>query len=151
VKRHRALIPLSHDHHHTLSMTRRLRRAAQARPAVQLEETHAFLDHFDAACETHFDEEEQLVLPLLAANHPLAVRTSAEHARIRKLVSLIRTDANNGRIDAQRTIELADLLQAHIRFEERELFEAAQRDATPEALDRLAEQLAARSTGLPAA
>jgi hypothetical protein len=72
----------------------------------------------------HFAEEEALVLPVLRAGAaPLAERMSREHREIEALAQAVEdADAPADALPA-----FADVLAAHIRFEEREAFPAAER------------------------
>lgn len=120
MKRHPALIPLSHDHHHALVEARRLRRAADSdgdpTPAVA-----AFADFFAAVNVPHFREEEETLFPLVAdvdEARPLVVEALLEHQRLHALVAELARSA-----DVRRTMrETGELLEAHVRREERELF-----------------------------
>jgi hypothetical protein len=122
MQRHPALIPLSHDHHHALSMGRRLGAAAGDPEAAR-----AFATFFADDTTRHFREEEELVFPLLPPEHPLVQRAVGEHARLRALVAQLRRDldAPSGELMTR----IATELEAHVRFEERELFEAVQAEA----------------------
>ena len=61
MKRHRALIPLSHDHHHALVEARRLRRAAGGADATGA--ARAFLRFFADESTRHFRDEEERLFP----------------------------------------------------------------------------------------
>ena len=115
MKRHPALVHLSHDHHHTLVWARRLKQG----------ETDGFDEHRRELAR-HFRDEEQRVFPLLAefCDEPpdVLVRALVDHARIRALSA---------------GPELGELLEAHVRLEEREQFELLQEDVPAERLDDL--------------
>lgn len=119
MKRHTALVPLSHDHHHALVRARRLREHGLA-------EAPAFLRFFAAETTRHFREEEELVFPLLYADEPDSLReVLLQHHRLRVLARRLRDGEDVA-------AELAALLENHIRLEEREVFDLVQR-STPEA------------------
>jgi quercetin dioxygenase-like cupin family protein len=121
VKRHRALVPLSHDHHHALVAARRLRRPGEADAAV---EADAFSRFFADESVRHFREEEEQLFPLVAESEearPLIVRALLEHQRLHALAGRLAS----GETATRR--ELAELLEAHVRFEERELFPLIER------------------------
>ena len=134
MKRHQALIGLSHDHHHALVQARRLRRAAQAgddpAPAVD-----AFVAFFRADTLRHFREEEESIFPLVAGSdeaRPLLVETLLDHQRLRLLVrELEQSPEPRGFMR-----EIGGLLEAHVRREERELFPLIERLAARELDDR---------------
>jgi quercetin dioxygenase-like cupin family protein len=127
VKRHPALIPLSHDHHHALVEARRLRRSANATadPAAAATSFAAF---FASVTVPHFREEEEQLFPLVAGSDeaaPHVVQALLDHQRLHALAARL------GSPDDLRTtmVELADLLEAHVRREERELFPLIERIA----------------------
>jgi mannose-6-phosphate isomerase-like protein (cupin superfamily) len=138
VKRHPALVPLSHDHHHTLVRARELRRAADGDAAARDEAARAFLRHYALHVVRHFREEEELVFPLLPLEPPELDRVLVEHQRIRALVR--RLEAADR--EPETLAGLGELLDAHIRLEERVVFELVQERVPAESLAglRLAER-----------
>ena len=139
VKRHRALIPLSHDHHHALVAAKRLREAA-AGASEPGDAVAAFAAFFREVTIPHFREEEEVFFPLVATSEearPFVVRALLEHQELHALV------AELGRSDEPRSTmgTVADLLEAHVRLEERELFPLVERLALGE-LERLPEPTA---------
>lgn len=136
MKRAEALQPLSHDHHAGLQFVARLRRSLRSG-----EESKAWPDAVAAFWRDHlvphFADEEATVLPLLEAGAPaLAEQMAHEHREIERLVREV--DATSDALD-----RFADALAAHIRFEEREAFPAAERLADAAALDAIARHLSA--------
>ncbi len=140
MKRHASLIPLSHDHHHALSEARRLRRAAEGDTAARRAAVASFLRFFSDETARHFREEEERLFPALVdAPDPaeeLVVQALLDHQRLRVLVARLDGDLAAGDASAELMRELAELLENHIRLEERRLFPLAQ-EAVPEALDKL--------------
>jgi hemerythrin-like domain-containing protein len=130
VKRAEALQPLSHDHYEGLQMAARIRRSLRGGEDVKAlaEAIPAFwTEHL----VPHFAEEEALVVPLLQKGAPaLAERMRREHAALRALTEAV---AAAGTEPEEALTAFADALAAHIRFEEREAFPAAERllEATP--------------------
>ncbi len=121
MKRHPALVPLSHDHHHTLVHARELHGAATGDEPARREAAARFLAHFALDVVRHFREEEELVFPLLPLQPPELDRVLAQHQRIRALARRLRDEPAAGTL-----AELGDLLQEHIRLEERIVFELVQ-------------------------
>lgn len=89
---------------------------------------------FATELEPHFIIEEQLLLPALAkcGRQDLVERTRADHGALRNLL-----DAEDRDLAALLS-SFAELLTAHVRFEERELFNAAQELLDAAALDAIA-------------
>lgn len=125
MKRHPALIPLSHDHHHALVEARRLRAAAD-RDDDPAEAAAAFAGFFAAVNVPHFREEEETLFPLVAGfddARPLIVEALLDHQRLHALVAELQ-----GSTDVRGSMrEIGELLEAHVRREERELFPLIER------------------------
>ena len=119
VKRSAELTPLSHEHHQALFVAMKLKRA----DGEGAEATAAFLDYHESTGERHFEIEEQVLLPGWLAADPggdagAARRVLAEHLEIRTATARLRR--SEPVVDELRT--LGELLEAHVRYEERELF-----------------------------
>lgn len=130
MKRSAALVRFSREHHPALVMAKRLRSAGDD-PTALSQLADAFNASFAAELEPHFCAEEARLLPLLAAAGETALvdRTRREHAEMRALAAEIR------RGTAGSLRPLGQLLEAHVRFEERELFAVAEAVLSAAALD----------------
>lgn len=130
MRRHQQLQDLSREHHGALQLALRARRAARSGEAAQIAASAAAcVEAFSVELDPHFVIEENELLPALAqqGEHDLVRRTLAEHEQLRGLVlRLAQPDATTLR-------SFAELLNAHVRFEERELFEVAQRHLSGQA------------------
>jgi quercetin dioxygenase-like cupin family protein/hemerythrin-like domain-containing protein len=138
VKRHAALVPLSHDHHHALVAARRLRRGADS--AEPAKEAAAFLAFFATETVPHFREEEELLLPHVANReeaHELIVAALLDHQRLHALALQLSAVLRSGSPDPVVMHALGELLEAHVRREEQELFPLIERLLTGETLDGL--------------
>lgn len=128
MKRHPALIPLSHDHHHALVEAHRLRRAADAPESAAV--ATAFLCFFADETVRHFREEEELLFPSILEfeeARELLVQALLEHQHLHALTArLQRLVMTGGEVDDVMR-ELGRLLEAHVRLEERELFPLIER------------------------
>lgn len=115
MRRAAALRPLSRDHHVALEHALRLRRARETDVPVVVA---SFLAFFVGDGERHFRAEEEVLLPLVPADaEPAGRRLTRDHAEIRR-----RARALGEQPDRDAAAELGELLAAHVRFEERELF-----------------------------
>jgi len=136
MKRDPRLQDLSRDHHHALVLARQSRIAAKGSD----DDVHAQLEAARTKLERdllpHFSVEEDLLLPALAAAGcaELVERTLADHSRLREL--LRESDAVEGRETLRR---FGQLLRDHVRFEENELFPAAEEHLDPGTLGAVAE------------
>jgi Hemerythrin HHE cation binding domain len=142
VKRSPQLAPLSRDHHHALEVALRLRRATEADAGAA---AARFLDFWERDGRRHFEIEEQLLLPALGAEEPgwaaASERVRAEHADVRARAGALAGLEGAGLAGAAR--ELGELLAAHVRFEERELFVLLEERLPAGELDELGRAVAA--------
>jgi quercetin dioxygenase-like cupin family protein/hemerythrin len=138
MKRHPALVPLSHDHHRALVEARRLRRAATARAPVAAAD--AFLRFFADVTVRHFREEEELLFPSLVDSEQareLLVQALLEHQRLHALAAQLRQQLAGGESVASVMRQLGELLEAHVRLEERQLFPLIERRLQEAALTEI--------------
>jgi hemerythrin-like domain-containing protein len=136
-KRHPALIRLSHDHHHALAMALRCRKHAlgQMNPGNpqalkgQAVEVKTF---FDTNLRLHFEAEEKVLFPLIIAASPdaeaLVAKLIGEHERLRQEATALDNEARLSKT----LFNLGDLLESHVRCEERELFPLFERTVSAE-------------------
>lgn len=118
MKRHPQLLELSREHHTALSLAQRGRQAIASHDAATLQNfSREAVRRFQDDLEPHFQEEESAWLPTLAAGGHTALvhRTLTEHADLRRLAASLAEDT-------AATGLFCELLNAHVRFEERELF-----------------------------
>jgi hemerythrin-like domain-containing protein len=130
MQRSEALRRLSSDHHSGLVIARRAREQTREAPAVREAAWADLRQRFADELEPHFKLEERGLLPAMqAAGEGLLVeRTLAEHLRMRAMI-----DAGG----PENLAVFAEALTDHIRFEEKELFEVAQRVLGADTLARL--------------
>jgi hemerythrin-like domain-containing protein len=142
MKRHPALVPLTHDHHHGLAQVRRMRLAvANGEGPMYMLRAREFLDFFADQLVVHFREEEELLFPLLVPETGeaplLIVQAMTDHLTIRKRVMRLEREVEGGRVSVEALTSIAALLEAHIRLEERELFPLLEATAAAEDLEAL--------------
>jgi quercetin dioxygenase-like cupin family protein len=128
MKRHPALIPLSHDHHRALVEARRLRRAADAPESGAV--ATAFLRFFADETVPHFRQEEELLFPGVLdfeEARELLVQALLEHQRLHALTARLQQLVDTGGEVDETMRELGDVLEAHVRLEERQLFPLIER------------------------
>ena len=138
MKRDPRLQDLSRDHHHALVLARKALQALDGADedlsAMWTEIVAAFFEEL----QPHFEVEEKYLLVALdqAGAQALADRTRAEHARLRELVTAEIKSREHLR-------ELGELLRDHVRFEEGELFPAAEQRLDEHQLGQVARASAA--------
>ena len=137
MKRSPELAALSRDHHQALEAALRLRRVTDETLESAVEH---FLAFWRRQGEQHFVIEERLVLPALPDDDAewaqATRRVSEEHAEIRtRAATLARAPSV---VTARR---LGELLAAHVRYEERQVFPLVEARLSPEALAELGRAL----------
>ncbi len=139
--RDKSLIPLSHQHQRALALCVRIDRA-QPIPAPDLEAWQAEIEqHFEQEIKFHFSAEEQVLFPAARRSLelvPLVDELIADHVRLRDLFS----EAELRRMSSESVPVLAQQLAAHIRKEERQLFERVQQLMSEKELADLGAQIA---------
>ena len=137
LKRHPALVPLSHDHHHGLSLCFKIRTGLKK--DVETERVRNYvIDFFDRHLKKHFSEEEEVLLKWLDKNNEKRIETENQHKSIYKLKEELEDNNKNHR----NLLEIFEKeLNAHIRFEERDLFPYLQEKFSSEQLSDIAKQL----------
>jgi hemerythrin-like domain-containing protein len=124
-KRHPSLIPLTHDHHHTLAQARCLKGAHAGDAASVRRVADDFVNFYLGGARHHFHEEEELFFAPLVDDEvvgPLIARAVADHLRLHAQVRALRRQLSNGDVTSALLQEIAVLLETHVRFEEQELF-----------------------------
>jgi iron-sulfur cluster repair protein YtfE (RIC family) len=144
--RHPSLIPLSHDHHHGLALALRCRKQAlgHIKPmgtAGLHERATEVLAFYDSNLIAHFRAEEEVLFPALRAaapqTGPMIEQLLKDHERIRE--SMIQLKGGAGL--AKLLFDLGDLLEHHIRREERELFPLFEQQVNASEAESIGEKL----------
>lgn len=143
MKRVPELRDLSEDHHHGLVLARKARQAGSGEAGLDAGAVWTEVEmQFATVLAPHFLIEETLIAPFLeaAGESRLTKRLYDEHRALRECV---RSGGGRTPADLRR---FGELLDDHIRFEEREFFEAAQARLSPEQLGAVAEASHANRT-----
>ncbi|WP_425075916.1 hemerythrin domain-containing protein [Psychroserpens sp. S379A] len=121
-KRHKALQPLSREHHHGLLLSWKIRTGFSK--AVNPERIRVYANwFFENHLIPHFEMEEAHIFPILNPDHEFIKRALADHKRLKRLFA--KTE------DAAKILSIIEEeLEQHIRFEERVLFPEIQKVAT---------------------
>lgn len=119
-KRRAALLKLSREHHTALVLTLRISQANDAAAVSSLMKSLPRI--FQHELDPHFRVEEEVLLPRLekAGEIALVQRTFEEHKELRDMVARIASG------DSASLKAFGVKLNAHVRFEERELFTRAE-------------------------
>ena len=144
--RHPSLVSLSHDHHHGLALALRCRKQAlgQIKPmgAPGLRErAEDVLAFYESNLVAHFRAEEEVLFPLLrsvsARSAPMIDDLMREHAQIRQAMVQLKAGAGLAKL----IFDIGDLLERHIRREERELFPLFEQQVQGDQAERIGAEL----------
>jgi iron-sulfur cluster repair protein YtfE (RIC family) len=139
-RRHHSLIPLSREHQYALLVCLRIHRGLP-----EHNRDHGWLRakasnaarFFDADLTIHFQAEEQHLFPAMEAlpgARQIISDLLDEHVRIRQLADRLRA----GEGSLENTLkQFADLLESHIRKEERVLFPLFEQQAPAEMISAI--------------
>jgi hypothetical protein len=135
IKRSPQLAPLSREHHDGLLFAWKIKQGIENKTPLEMMRKYSlwFWRHH---IKPHFFQEEKILIPYLPENDPLAMKLLEDHDHIRELILGLDDEA-----DKRSLVILSDLLNTHIRFEERELFVHLEKILTPEQLDSIFTQL----------
>ena len=116
IKRNKHIVQLSKDHHFTLLFCWKIRTGVKLN--VDMERIKKYVQYFwGNHIQPHFNEEETI---LFAPVKDAAVQKALdEHAEIKKQVDILTTSVKVNNADL---LKLADKVESHTRYEERELF-----------------------------
>ncbi|HEY1373486.1 MAG TPA: hemerythrin domain-containing protein [Candidatus Binatia bacterium] len=146
--RHPSLIALSHDHHHGLALALRCRKQALGRLKPMglsgLKERAAeFSTFFHQNLTRHFQAEEEILFPSMRAAIPessaLIDDLLADHARLRGFLPSLTEESGL----SKHLFDAGDLLERHIRREERELFPLFEKHAAGIDAEKLGSEMGA--------
>jgi iron-sulfur cluster repair protein YtfE (RIC family) len=154
--RDKNLVPLSHQHQRALALCVRIDRASPIATADLEAWQSEIAQLFQSEIGAHFAAEEQIVFPAAAKFDELKALVAeliSEHADLRTQFER----AGFGSMLSNDVADLAQRLSAHIRKEERQLFESMQKLLSREELALLGDKLelalknATRTCVLPSA
>ncbi len=116
IKRSKELAPLSREHHDGLLYVWKIREGLKNGASISKLKAYSIW-YWKQHIKPHFFQEEKILLPHMPANNELANRLQREHENIRELILNLDQEA-----DKTTFIQLCDLINDHIRFEERQVF-----------------------------
>lgn len=151
MKRHDSFIPLSREHHDGLLLATRLQ---QGRNALLRLWSHDLqwqagyvVQFFDDHLENHFRTEEEIIFPLAEKyfrtdQEPIIRRLAEEHCELKELVAFLRHPEEK-KLECT-LVRFGEILERHIRSEERELFPMCEESFPKEYLEKIKIEIAPR-------
>lgn len=129
LKRSNALVQLSREHHFALLLCWKIRKGI--RNKVKISRIHNYAIWFyKNHLNPHFTIEENSLFPILGFEHTLIKKAIEQHQTLAFLFE------NEAKSETTLT-KIADKLEEHVRFEEREVFEEIQKQSNLEQLENL--------------
>jgi hemerythrin-like domain-containing protein len=133
------------DHREALGLAQHLRAATVRTADAALA---AFDEYFRERGERHFELEERVLLPTLEA-FPEGVRLASRVRDEHRWVRLLRERARGGADRVERVHDLGDVLNDHVRFEDRVVFPFLEEVLSRRELDAVARRLDAADRSAP--
>ena len=146
MKRHKSLFPLSHEHQHGLALALKLkypkRQLSSSNEAEISELKSELADKYENILRKHFRKEERYLVPGFEDNN-LMKQMLGEHIKLEGLYNKIVSNSVGWTLEQQRDMLnlFGELLDLHIRFEERELFPMIEKSLSEEQLEELGKKL----------
>jgi hemerythrin-like domain-containing protein len=136
IKRNINIRKLSRDHHHTLLFCWKIREGLKNK--IPAERIVKFVEYFRETClQQHFYREEKYLFVYL--NDPKVDRAIMEHGQINKLMLGVPGLKESRQMTT--LVSLTDLMEAHIRYEERELFPFFEKNLNSTQLEKIGQEL----------
>lgn len=139
LKRHPALIPLSRHHHKDLLLAQLLKRDVpnyKGLPTDTPGKVAFAKQEYEQRLRQHFSWEAEVLMPATRAYHEklrvMAEQVQSEHQQIADLIHALSPISTSEQLD-----QLGQLLEQHIRFEERIWFSAIQEEVPESVLLQL--------------
>lgn len=133
IKRDPAIVRFSKDHHFGLLLVWKIREGLKR--SVEPERISRYvIGFFENELIPHFRDEEVNLFARLPEDNEMRIRAEDEHKKMNELIDELRSD--NTCKDT--LVNFADLLEKHIRFEERELFNFLQETLSSNELAEIA-------------
>lgn len=135
LKRNENLLVLSREHHYGLLFCWKIKQGIKK--GISLERVRPFVAHFwETHLFNHFRKEEQALFS--KGENVLYNSAEEEHVLIEGLVDKIISGEVNNQKDYK---ELVDMVEKHIRFEERLLFPSVEQSLSNDDLTKIGGQL----------
>ncbi len=148
LKRHSSLIPLSHDHQTGLLLAMILKKETpqyRGMPGTTEGKLKLLKERFDVELKPHFDKEENILFPMITGRveeiDVLIDELIGDHNKLRVWI----TEAKEGASLYDDLDKIGNLLDDHIRKEERKLFQLVQENFSEDELKEIGGSLSKES------
>ncbi|HCY74748.1 MAG TPA: hypothetical protein DHV28_02420 [Ignavibacteriales bacterium] len=140
MKRHKALIPLSHDHHHGLLLAQLIKKNApdyKGLPKDLNGKIKYTIDIYNSSLKQHFDDEEKILFPVIMGKNKLLENLIYEIINEHRLLEKFIAELTSTKNQVELLDKIGKILDEHIRKEERDLFPKAQEVLTESELSEI--------------
>lgn len=137
IRRHPSLVALSKDHHFGLLLCWKIRTGFSTNVDPQRMQKYVQY-YFSEHLFEHFAWEERIVFTLLEEQNPLVKKALSQHRKLRKLHDQLESKPEKREVILGL---IEELLESHIRFEERELFNHIQEVCSEAELAKLGSEI----------
>jgi hemerythrin-like domain-containing protein len=115
IKRSKYILPLSREHHFTLLFSWKIRQGLKNN--IDTDRIIKYVDYFwQQHMREHFRQEEELLFNKI--KDEFTMKAVADHEQIREMIQRLQVTVSKQTLLA----ELAEVVDDHVRFEERTLF-----------------------------
>ena len=136
IKRNAAIVEFSKDHHFALLLVWKIKEGLNK--SIEPSRISKYVIHFfDTDLIHHFKEEENFLFSKLSKEDKLRIQAETDHDNIYRMIAALRKKTD----DKDLLKQFADILEKHIRFEERELFNYLQENISENVLSEIASSL----------
>ncbi len=137
IKRSEHIVTLSREHHFSLLFAWKVKRGLAL--GIDQERIMDYVFHFwNEHTVMHFKQEEEVLFAI--HNDELVDRALKEHQEVYKIIDGL-SDWNREDDISKELTALSELITAHVRFEERDLFPHLEKILTPEQLKKIEHEL----------
>lgn len=138
IKRNKNFVKLSKDHHFTLLFCWKIRNGIKFK--VEYERIKNYVQYFwQYHLQPHFMQEETILFA--SVKDESVQRALDEHRQIAQQIKVLHAAVDNA---ANQLSVLADMVDNHVRYEERELFPHIEKVLTNEQLENIGRQITAQ-------
>jgi hemerythrin-like domain-containing protein len=131
IKRSVQLAPLSREHHEGLLFAWKIHQGLKNNTSLQ-DLRNYVMWYWRNHIKPHFYQEENILRPYFPEESALVERMQEDHEFIREIILGL-----DDQVDRRTLVLLADMINKHIRFEERHLFAYLEEYLSPQQLDEI--------------
>lgn len=136
IKRSEHILQLSKDHHFTLLFSWKIRQGLKF--GAKVERIKKYVQYFWLNdMQEHFREEEEILFA--PVKDQMVQKAIDDHKQIKEQVELLK--ASTEEEASQQLTALADMVDSHVRYEERELFPYLEKNLTQAQLEAIGSEL----------